>query len=133
MGNPSNCKVDLTLCSQTGGVGLSSLRSPSSSPSLRPAPIPPVRRGSLRNRELQIYNATVKMGADGTDDDVTVGICSDSKTDCCQKKLSRTLSDDWNRTRWKIGRRTNLAIVERMERSTGAPQCPACTSLRMAR
>ena len=51
------------------------------------------------HRELQIYNATVKMGADGTDDDVTVGICSDSKTDCCQKKLSRTLSDDWKKNK----------------------------------
>ena len=55
-------------------------------------------------RVLQIYNATVKMGTDGTDDDVTVGICSDSKTDCCEKKLSRTLSDDWKKNKvenWK--------------------------------
>ena len=52
-------------------------------------------------RVLQVYNATVKIGTDGTDDDVKVGICSDSKADCCEKKLSRTLSDDWKKN--KVG------------------------------
>ena len=54
-------------------------------------------------RILQIYNATVKIGADGTDDDVKVGICSESTItgvkDCCEKKLSRALSDDWKKNK----------------------------------
>ena len=41
----------------------------------------------------------MRIGADGTDDDVIVGICSDSKNDCCEKKLSRALSDDWKKNK----------------------------------
>ena len=56
------------------------------------------------SRALQVFNATVRMGADGTDDDVTVGICSDSKTDCCERKLNKALTDNWKKNKvenWK--------------------------------
>jgi hypothetical protein len=59
---------------------------------------------ATRLQGYQIFNATIKIGSDGTDDDVKVGICSDSKTDCCEKKLSRALSDDWKKNKvekWK--------------------------------
>ena len=53
-------------------------------------------------RVLQVFNATVKMGTDGTDDDVTVGICSDSKTDCCEKKLNQALTDNWKKNKVRL-------------------------------
>ena len=53
-------------------------------------------------RALQVFNATVKMGADGTDDDVTVGICSDSKTDCCERKLNKALTDNWKKNKVRL-------------------------------
>lgn len=34
---------------------------------------------------------------DGTDDSVTVKICSDANGQCCARKLSGTFTDDWHR------------------------------------
>ena len=45
----------------------------------------------------QIKVMEVKIGNDGTDDNVNVEVCSDVNNVCCKKKLSHTLKDDWKR------------------------------------
>ena len=57
-----------------------------------------------------MFNATVKMGADGTDDDVTVGICSDSKTDCCERKLNKALTDNWKKNKVRLINSCNMGF-----------------------
>ena len=46
---------------------------------------------------LRVEKLETRIGGDGTDDDVSVRICSDSNDICCNKKLSHTFSDDWSR------------------------------------
>lgn len=43
---------------------------------------------------MRIYNAVVKMGNDGTDDDVKIGVCNSVNEVCCENKISSIL-DDW--------------------------------------
>ena len=44
-----------------------------------------------------VNEIAVKIGPDGTNDDVTIKICSDAdKSDCCTAKLSSTFKDDWS-------------------------------------
>lgn len=45
----------------------------------------------------KIEKAIFQMGKDGTDNDVSFKIASDSNNETCQVKLSHTFSDDWRR------------------------------------
>jgi len=54
--------------------------------------------GSKRCFEITVSKLVVQIGEDGTNDDVTVKICSDSSTTCCTTPpLKKTFSDDWSR------------------------------------
>jgi len=54
--------------------------------------------GSKSCFEVSVKKIVVQVGADGTDDDVTVKICSDASTTCCTTPpLKKTFSDDWSR------------------------------------
>merc|ERR1719477_501280 len=54
--------------------------------------------GSKRCFEVSVSRLVVLIGEDGTNDDVTVKICSDSSTTCCTTPpLKKTFSDDWSR------------------------------------
>merc|ERR1719477_87274 len=54
--------------------------------------------GSKRCFEISVSRLVVQIGEDGTNDDVTVKICSDSSTTCCTTPpLKKTFSDDWSR------------------------------------
>ena len=47
----------------------------------------------------KIEKAIFQMGKDGTDNDVSFKIASDSNNETCQVKLSHTFSDDWRRNK----------------------------------
>jgi hypothetical protein len=54
--------------------------------------------GSKRCFEVSVRKLLVEIGQDGTNDDVTVKICSDASTTCCTTPpLKKTFSDDWSR------------------------------------
>ena len=39
----------------------------------------------------------VKIGNDGTDNNVKIQVCSDSNNVCCEKRLHHLLKDDWKK------------------------------------
>jgi hypothetical protein len=53
---------------------------------------------------MRIFNAVVKIGNDGTDDSVKVGVGSNANEVFCEKKLSGAFTDDWKKNQvetWK--------------------------------
>jgi len=53
--------------------------------------------GSKRCFEVSLSKLVVQIGEDGTNDDVTVKICSDASSTCCTTPpLKKTFSDDWS-------------------------------------
>jgi len=56
----------------------------------------------------QIEKAVFQMGKDGTDDDVTFRIASDSNNVTCGVKLSHTFSDDWRKDKLETWLRTDF-------------------------
>merc|ERR1712029_980784 len=54
--------------------------------------------GNDRCYEVTVNKLQVQMGSDGTNDDVSVKICSDDKKTCCTTPaLKSTFSDDWSK------------------------------------
>jgi len=54
--------------------------------------------GSKKCFEVRLSKLLVQMGSDGTNDDVTVKICSDGDKVCCTTPpLKKTFSDDWSK------------------------------------
>ena len=52
---------------------------------------------------FRVFEAKVKIGNDGTDNDVKIRLCSDVNTNnCCTKKLSHTFSDDWKKNKLEV-------------------------------
>jgi hypothetical protein len=41
----------------------------------------------------------VQMGADGTEDNVSIKICSDSNDLCCENKMTKVKNEDWRATK----------------------------------
>ena len=81
------------------GSPLTSKR-PGSSPNIRTPPnVPP--------KDKKIDTMTVYLGADGTDDNVRMKVCStDLKTCCVSDKLSHLLSSEWvkeKQEKWDAG------------------------------
>jgi len=56
----------------------------------------------------QIEKALFQMDTDGTDDDVTFKITSDSNNVNCSQKLSHTFSDDWRRNKLETWLRSDF-------------------------
>jgi len=52
---------------------------------------------SRGNTQEKVKLLNVTMGNDGTNDDVKVKVCSNVDLNCCEVKLSSTLSDDWSK------------------------------------
>lgn len=56
----------------------------------------------------RVKQINVTIGADGTDDNVKVEICSDVNDVCCKTKLSSLLSDDWSKNSVEVWKEKNL-------------------------
>ena len=70
----------------------------------------------------EIEKAIFKMGPDGTDDDVTVKIASDSNNVTCGTKLSHTLSDDWRRNQEEVWLKKDFGNCRKLQyKITRAP------------
>ena len=70
----------------------------------------------------QIEKAIIQIGKDGTDDDVTFKIASDSNNVTCSKKLSHTFSDDWRKDKLETWLRSSFGeCKDKLYKITNAP------------
>merc|ERR1712198_332965 len=72
--------------------------------------------GNDRCYEITINKLQVQMGQDGTDDDVSVKICSDDKKTCCTTpNLDKTARDDWRKNNLESWSRSYLGSCKDMK------------------
>lgn len=97
---------------QKTGVCLDPLNIQTTTPAPKSLPAPAVAQKKSVN--VNVNMISVQIGDDGTDNDVSLQICTEkSSTDCCETgKLDKTLRDDWKKKKLEKWEKKHLGACK---------------------